>query len=244
MFRPQLKKRGKCLSTEYVNAKSKVLIECKHGHKWEPIAWNILNDKSWCPECNGGVVDTIDKFKKIALQKGGKCHSNFYGNQDSILEFECQKGHRWSTRAGQVSGGAWCHECGGSKPKTLEDMHKLAEQKGGKCLSKEFINVETHLIWQCNKKHTFRAKPGNVKTGHWCPHCGTINSGLNRRLDISVFQKIAAERGGKLISKEYHGQGVHLEWECSEEHRWSATPKNIKKGRWCPECALAKRKAA
>ena len=148
-----------------------------------------MNDKSWCPECNG-VVDTIDKFKKIALQKGGKCHSNFYGNQDSILEFECQKGHRWSTRAGHVSSGAWCHECGGSKPKTLEDMHKLAEQKGGKCLSKEFINVENHLIWQCNKKHTFRAKPGNVKTGHWCPHCGTINSGLNRRLDISVFKKL------------------------------------------------------
>ena len=89
-------------------------------------------------------------LKKIALQKGGKCHSNFYGNQDSILEFECQKGHRWSTRAGHKQS-LWCHECGGSKPKTLEDMHKLVEQKGEKCLSKEFINVETILYGNATK---------------------------------------------------------------------------------------------
>ena len=49
--------------------KSKVLIECKHGHKWETYCLNILNDKSWCPECNGGVVDTIDKFKKDSPSK-------------------------------------------------------------------------------------------------------------------------------------------------------------------------------
>ena len=163
--------------------------------------------------------------------------SNYYENQHTVLSFRCKQGHEWSTEAGNVSNGAWCHECGGSKPLTIEQMHKMAAEKGGKCLSKKYTNVETHLRWQCSKGHIFEMKPNNVRIGHWCRECGIEKSGLSRRLSIEEFQEIAESRGGKCLSSEYFGQSVKLMWECSQGHPWPATPKNIKKGRWCPECA-------
>ena len=43
-------KGGKCLSTEYVNAKTKYEWECKGSHKWEAVACSVLSGK-WCPKC-------------------------------------------------------------------------------------------------------------------------------------------------------------------------------------------------
>ena len=43
-------KEGKCLSIVYVNNQTKLLWECKFGHKWAAIYDNVLHG-SWCPEC-------------------------------------------------------------------------------------------------------------------------------------------------------------------------------------------------
>ena len=51
--------------------------------KWEPIAIMVSL-------INGGMV-TLLINSKDSPSKGGKCHSNFYGNQDTNLEFECKK---------------------------------------------------------------------------------------------------------------------------------------------------------
>ncbi len=57
---------------------------------------------------------------------------------------------------------------------TLEDMQKVAEFRGGKCLSKEMTkgDWDTQLEWQCACGHTFKASPRLVLLGgHWCPEC-------------------------------------------------------------------------
>jgi hypothetical protein len=57
------------------------------------------------------------------------------------------------------------------KKYTIEDMQKLAEERGGKCLSEEYDGVSSKLEWQCKYGHTWKALPSNVMRGTWCPYC-------------------------------------------------------------------------
>ncbi|PKM92484.1 MAG: hypothetical protein CVU81_00175, partial [Euryarchaeota archaeon HGW-Euryarchaeota-1] len=41
---------GKCLSTKYINANTKLKWQCKEGHRWEAIPSSIKKG-SWCPVC-------------------------------------------------------------------------------------------------------------------------------------------------------------------------------------------------
>ena len=53
----------------------------------------------------------------------------------------------------------------------LEELQKLAESHGGKCLSREFRGNRAKLIWQCGNNHVWEATPLKIKKGHWCPKC-------------------------------------------------------------------------
>ena len=44
-------KGGHCLSTKYINARTKLLWRCRYGHTWEATSNSIKNDQSWCPAC-------------------------------------------------------------------------------------------------------------------------------------------------------------------------------------------------
>ena len=40
---------------------------------------------------------------------------------------------------------------------TIEEMQKLAEERGGKCLSKKYRNRYSKLTWQCKEGHQWDA---------------------------------------------------------------------------------------
>jgi hypothetical protein len=53
-------------------------------------------------------------------------------------------------------------------------MHDLGASMGGKCLSGEYINARTKLIWQCSVGHVFELVPSKIKNqGLWCRKCKT-----------------------------------------------------------------------
>lgn len=55
---------------------------------------------------------------------------------------------------------------------TIEDMQNLARKKGGKCLSKKYVNGRSKLQWMCSKGHKWNAVPESVhRIGTWCPEC-------------------------------------------------------------------------
>ena len=115
-------------------------------------------------------------------------------------------------------------------------MQKIAEERGGKCLSNKYINAHTKLEWQCAEGHQWEASPDKIKQGTWCPVCAG-----NTRFSIKDMQKIAEERGGKCLSKEYINNSTKLSWICAEGHQWEASPIKVKKGTWCPKCSRKKR---
>ena len=117
------------------------------------------------------------------------------------------------------------------------EMHSIAKERGGKCLSEHFLNMNTKLRWECSKGHQWGATPHNVIKGSWCKKCANQQKAANRRLTIEQMKEIAIERGGKCLSQKYINSKTKLKWECSEGHQWRATPDSIKyRGSWCPIC--------
>jgi len=56
------------------------------------------------------------------------------------------------------------------------------------------------------------------------------------------MQRLAASRGGLCLSAIYVRGSVHLEWQCAQGHRWSATPASVLRGSWCRSCFQANRR--
>jgi len=235
-------KNGKCLSNEYQHIKAKLRWKCKEGHEWEATPDNIKRG-TWCPIC--GIRKradsqrlTIDEMRKIANQRGGLCLSDKYINTITPLKWKCKGGHEWEASPNNIKRGSWCPYCSHHVKLAIEEMQKIAKERNGECLSKEYINIDTKLRWRCKEGHEWEATPYHIKNREqWCPHCaGKV------KLTIENMQEIAKERGGECLSKEYINSKTKLRWRCKEGHTWDASPNNIKWGTWCPDCG-EKRKA-
>jgi hypothetical protein len=159
----------------------------------------------------------------------------------------CNEGHEWETRIGHRYRGSNCPYCSGLKKKTIEDMRKVASERGGECLSETYINNGKKLKWKCKDRHIWMATPNLImgsenRKGCWCPECANLKKGNYNRGNLKEYQEIAKNWGGICLSTSYVNSTVKLKWLCKEGHIWEASPGKIKgsenrKGTWCPECA-------
>ena len=193
-------KNGECLSflEEYKNITSKLKFKCTKNHKWEANAFSILNNK-WCFECHlDSTRNNINDIIKLVESKGGKLLTKRYKNNRQKLKVKCSEGHIWITDYNHLLKGNWCHKCfvlnqnfltEEERIKGLNDMCKIAEDKGGKCLSslKEYKSVNSKLRFQCIKNHEWSALAYVVKTRTWCPICCQSLSEKLFRIIIEKF---------------------------------------------------------
>ena len=107
---------------------------------------------------------SIINLQKIAKDRGGKCLSTNYINSETKLKWQCSEGHIWESPSSSVKNkNRWCPQCGGTLPLTIEEMQKIAKDRGGKCLSKKYINGGTKLKWQCSEGHIWESAPTSIK---------------------------------------------------------------------------------
>ena len=181
---------------------------------------------------------TIEEMQELAESRGGKCLSKKYIGAFTKLKWQCAKGHIWEATSGNVKHGSWCPYCARKMKLTIEEMQKIAKSRGGKCLSKKYVNNYNKLKWQCADGHIWKATSNNVKRGRWCSLCAA----RKMKLTIEEMQEIAESRGGKCISKKYVNNHTELKWQCAEGHIWEAKPYNVKRGTWCPKCSHKNKK--
>lgn len=223
-------KGGKLMSTGFLGWSRKLKWRCSEGHVWEAMP-RLIKKGRWCPEC-GLKRNTLEGMHNLAARRNGKCLSVSYKNDQTKLEWECEKGHHFLSAPRKVIIGQWCPTCAG-RNKSLSIMQEVAKSRGGVCLSTSYARMDKHLEWQCSKGHTWKAIPSNVlDNGSWCPYC--VGKAPKTLVDM---QKLAATKGGVCLSGTFVNVHAHLEWECSKGHQWKATPSNVQKGTWCPECA-------
>jgi hypothetical protein len=183
-------KCGKCLSRKYINFRTKLIFTCSRGHKWEATYASVLKNNTWCPYCfkedkkNGKKSSkrlTIEEMNTLAKANNGKCLSEKYVNVNTKLLWECSEGHRWWTSPHTIKyQNCWCPICVIEKQKlTIEDMKKIAKNRGGECLSDKYVNAYTKLKWRCSCGYEWESEPYTIKRGCWCPKCGIEKSKQN-----------------------------------------------------------------
>ena len=241
-------KRGQCISEQYINMQNKLKFQCKEGHVWESLPQPIEKG-SWCPYCYGRYI-SLEDVQKVAISKGGKLISKKYINNSKKLIWECSKGHRWNAsfssiqpRKSSYNKGSWCPICHGTPKKTIKEMKLIAKMKGGKCLSKIYIGANSKLKWECDNGHLWEATPSSIINGKsWCPICSRENARIKKiKYSLEDMIYFARNKEGDCLSEKYISYTEKLIWICKYDHQWAATPKNIFKGRWCPECAKKNR---
>ena len=119
---------------------------------------------------------------------------------------------------------------------SLSDMHAIAENRGGKCLSAQYTSVMQKLQWQCACGYIWDAVPFSILRGHWCPKCGRKKSESAKSFSLEDIKQKAQELGGKCLSAEYENKFSLMSYECSNGHKWESAARNILQGYWCQEC--------
>ena len=114
------------------------------------------------------------------------------------MTWECNKGHQWSSSFGHIkNSNSWCPVCSRKIKYTIEQCKEYTENKGGKCLSEEYVNSSTKMKWECKEWHQWDNSFGHINSGQWCPWCCSNKYNNN----IELCKEYAENKGGKCLQK-------------------------------------------
>jgi len=172
-----------------------------------------------------------EELEKRAKKKAGLHGGRFLGMRNDKFAFECAScGHEWEIC--NICENSWCPNCATKyRRKTLDDARELATSKKGLCLSTEYVNNHTKMLWQCSTGHTWESTYNNTQY-HWCPVC---SNHIKHSLDDA--KNCAIQKGGKCLSETYVNSRTRMLWQCASGHKWLANYSNIKNNHWCPVCS-------
>ena len=173
---------------------------------------------------------TLQNCIDDAAKNGGFCLSAEYVRKtNSKMDWKCIKGHTWSADYSNIIAGMWCFKCRTGMP-DISDIQQYAAERGGKCLSTEYVNSYTKLKFVCAKGHEWEKTWHETKDRRWCLFCA------GTRHHINDLHAKAREHGGKCHSVKYVSIDKHYQWECKLGHRWESTWTSVYNGSWCEKC--------
>ena len=204
--------------TEYRGKQQRlfVVFECNNGHLNEKRVDTMIgagvSGKTWCLECNR---NTLNDARDLAHQRGFKFLSKTYENCRIKYDWQCSSGHIWKAKYSNIKTGRGCPTC---LRTPFETIQKLAESKGGKCLTlkEDFINTKQKFTWKCSDGHIWKTTYNSINHGSWCGEC-TITIGERTCCKIFEFiykQKFPKKRPDWLISDV--GGRMELDGYCKE----------------------------
>lgn len=232
--------KGKCLSKEYLNSKSKLLWQCKEGHKFRADPDSVMAGH-WCPKCRGRLTEEVcrEVFKALTGKPWPKSRP------------------RWlvSARGGQMEIDGFCKALGvgfeyqGAQhsefiphyhrtPEALQRRMADDSQKRKLCLNHGVKLIEITFEIPIEDLMGYISKVLSEATGKvfLVPKGLDLDSLGFDRGNLEELRKLARSHKGKCLSKTYLGVKAIHQWQCSKDHTFPATPGNIKRSKWCPYC--------
>ena len=195
--------------------------------------------------------NTIQDCHNLANKHCGKCLSTEYINCKTKLLWQCKRGHIFEFKYNDVDQGSWCVKCNKIEKQNLmlQICKDLAFKNNGKFFSEQYIGSTEIYLWECAEGHLFKMRFCNVNNnGHWCPICRKVihdekckKYTASTRKTKEFCQELAKKQNGYFLSEQYINATEKYIWKCELGHIWSAKYPDIKKGHWCPVCAITKR---
>jgi len=199
---------------------------------------SVITKGYGCPICSNQkkIIHTTDSINKIAKERGWKFLSKKYDGGSKKYNFKCENGHLIQKSGDNFIRGSRCRTCAGKELLSINDFHKIAKERGGKCLSTRYIGPKFKLKFKCNSGHVFDANPSSIKNrGSWCKVCTGLDKGT-----IEDMVHLAKAKGGECLSNFYKNSITKLQWKCKDNHIWWANPGDVKFKSWCPYCTWNK----
>lgn len=186
----------------------------------------------------------LARLQLIAAAKGGVCLSREYQGRHQRYLFRCQHGHEWDSTAVNIFSGKWCRRCALAKVQAgridrdgLARLQKIAAEKGGVCLSSEYVGARRRHLFRCAQGHEWAAPAGSIFCGYWCRKCADAALKVVDPKRLERLRQVAADRGGECLSERYLGARFNHRFRCAQGHEWDATANHVLGGRWCKTCA-------
>lgn len=160
----------------YTNSITKVEVMCiKHGSFFVRPDAHIR--KVGCPNCNGGVPDTLESF----IEKSNIKHNNKYSyensnyiNSTTKIKVNCYKHGIFEILPNNHIYGQGCSKCAGVKKKTtidfINDANRVHDKLYDYSLTEYKMNrIKVKII--CSKHGLFEQVPKDHLKGSGCPKC-------------------------------------------------------------------------
>lgn len=164
---------GQLLENVYVDSYTKMRWRCSAGHEWLATAGNLRNAKSWCRVCAGVDKKRIEEVREAGRSVGLELVSTEYKNAKSPLSWRCERGHACVETYRDVCRGRRCRACRSGERPTIKNLRARAAERGGECLSEEYLGATKHHLWKCHVQDhpAWTAAWASVQKGAWCRKC-------------------------------------------------------------------------
>ncbi|RIB07601.1 hypothetical protein C2G38_2213969 [Gigaspora rosea] len=177
------------------------------------IARNRGGHKSWCPHCAKVAYCTIEDARQIAISRNGKCLSTEYINNYSHLLWRCSKGHEFLASLQHVkNSNSWCSKCAKVAHHSIKVARQIAISRNGDCISTNYYNNHSALLWQCENNHIFTATLNAIKNKHtWCPFCSKKREDLCRKIITKYLGPPSPIRKPDFLKTPKYPTGLELD---------------------------------
>ena len=165
------------MSRAYLGQNHKLTWRCRRGHIWDAVPMSVLHAGTWCARCAGVQKRSMKDASRVAKEREGRCLSMRYVGANAPLSWQCRLGHRWRNSLSNIEGGSWCPVCARKitsekrRGRTFARAAKIAQERGGRCLSPGYAERGVALSWQCRRGHIWQTKISSILTNRWCPVC-------------------------------------------------------------------------
>jgi len=195
-------------------------------------------------------AEQFNRAKEIIKAKGGECLSKVFISREMPLSIKCAKGHDFEMSLSgfdQIAsrGPRFCQKCGGTSPKTDEELKIAAADRGFEFIEAVSLITGTRarrfMRMKCAKGHPVEISIENFfsKDPRGCKTCFDERKGDTNRNHSDVGKQFGVD-----LEDEYKNATTHYRWRCQRNHIMIATLNSLKakfnsSKAVCTECILA-----
>lgn len=233
--------------TDYVNSRTLITVNCKVHGDFTQSPYSHLRG-SGCSKCYFDSKKTTPEqfIAKVKVVHGDRYlyHKTKYETAQKKIIVTCPEHGDFLVRAGHhLDSKVGCRQCFfNSRRSDLDGIIKRAKEVHGDTYDyskTQYVISHEQTIITCLEHGDFEMSLTSHLSGHGCPTCGLIKSGLSRRSNTEEFiAKAKTIHGDRYDYREtiYIGNKSPVKIKCSEHGMYAITPERHLNGSGCQVC--------